>query len=135
MSFVLDTDTCSAYIKAHPLVWNRVGQYSGRLYLSAITLAELTIWECRATAPPKRAQDIKDLLKLVTPLEVTVDVARRFGETQAALMDAGQLAAQMDLLIAATALVHGYTLVTHNVQDYANIRGLTGLTVVDWMVP
>jgi predicted nucleic acid-binding protein len=40
-------------------------------------------------------------------------------------MDAQQRAPEMDLLIASTALVHGYTVVTHNVQDYANIPGLT----------
>jgi predicted nucleic acid-binding protein len=41
----------------------------------------------------------------------------------------------MDLLIASTALVHGYAVVTDNTGDYADIRNLTGLTVVDWLVP
>jgi len=36
------------------------------------------------------------------------------------------------LLIASTALVHGYTVVTHNALDYAMIPGLT---LVDWLVP
>jgi len=39
MSFVVDTDTCSAYIKGHPLVSNRFLQYGGGLYLSIVTLA------------------------------------------------------------------------------------------------
>lgn len=130
MSFVVDTDTCSAYIKGHPLVSNRFLQYGGGLYISVVSLAELTIWASRAHAPPKRAQDVQDLQKLVVPLDATVDVARRFGTIQAALMDAGQLAPEMDLLIAATALVHGYSVATHNTQDYAMIPGLT---VVDWL--
>lgn len=132
MSFVVDTDTCSAYIKAHPRVWNRFQQYAGQLHVSVITVAELAIWECRANAPVQRAQDVQDLLNNVTILEVTVEVARRFGKIQAALMDAGQQAPEMDLLIAATALVHGYTVVTHNTVDYANIPGLA---YVDWLVP
>jgi tRNA(fMet)-specific endonuclease VapC len=132
MSFVVDTDTCSAYIKGHPLVNNRFIQYSGRLYLSIVTLGELTIWARRAQASPKRAQEVEDLLKIVTPLDATVDVARKFGETQAALLDVGQHAPELDLLIAATALVHGYTVVTHNTQDYAMIPGLT---LMDWLVP
>jgi tRNA(fMet)-specific endonuclease VapC len=132
MSFVIDTDTCSAYIKAHALVWNRFLQFGGQLHVSVITVAELTIWECRSAAPAKRAQEVQDLLQEVTILEVTVPVARKFGEVQAALMDTGQFAPDMDLLIAATALVYGYTVVTHNVQDYANIPGLR---FVDWMVP
>ena len=36
------------------------------------------------------------------------------------------------LLIAATALVHNLTLVTHNVTDFTNV---SGWTVVDWSVP
>jgi tRNA(fMet)-specific endonuclease VapC len=132
MSFVVDTDTCSAYIKAHPLVWNRFMQYAGRLYLSVVTLAELTIWVSRKNAPPKRAHDVVSLLNSVTPLDATVDVARKFGQIQAGLMDAGKQVPEMDLFIGATALVHGYTVVTHNTQDYAMIPGLT---IVDWMVP
>lgn len=132
MSFLVDTDTCSAYDKGHSLVYNRFNQYGGKLYISAITLGELTIWTCRAGAPAKRVQGLQNLLKLVTPLDVTADIARKFGEIQAALMDAGQKAPEMDLLIAATALVHGHTVVTHNVADYANVPVLT---VVDWMVP
>jgi len=38
----------------------------------------------------------------------------------------------LDLLIAATALVHDLTLVTHNTQDFMNVPGL-GLA--DWTVP
>ena len=35
-----------------------------------------------------------------------------------------------DLMIAATALVHDLTLVTHNVKDYQNIPDLQ---IVDWL--
>lgn len=36
----------------------------------------------------------------------------------------------MDLLIAATALAHDLTLVTHNTHDFAHVPGLR---VVDWL--
>jgi tRNA(fMet)-specific endonuclease VapC len=36
----------------------------------------------------------------------------------------------MDLLIAATAILHELTLVTHNVEDFASVPGLA---VVDWL--
>ena len=65
-------------------------------------------------------------------LDVSADVARKFGEVRAGLLDQGQPAPNMDLLIAATALTYNMTLVTHNVADYANIPGLT---VVDWQIP
>ena len=132
MSFVIDTDTCSAHIKGHPLVHNRFLQYGGRLYISIVTLAELTIWARRAKAPPQRAKQVNRLLKSVVQLDATVDVAEKFGEVQAGLMDIGLSALDFDLMIAATALVHGYAIVTHNTADFANIPGLT---IVDWLMP
>ena len=72
------------------------------------------------------------LLKDVAVLDVTADVAQKFGAVRAGLLDVGLPAPNMDLLIAATALVHNLTLVTHNLADYANIPGLT---VVDWQIP
>jgi tRNA(fMet)-specific endonuclease VapC len=132
MSFVVDTDTCSAYIKGHPLAYNRFLQYGGRLYISTVTLAELSLWASRAKAPRKRLRQVRDLLKSVTTIDVTVDIAWKFGEVQADLMDRGLQAPDLDLLIAATALVNGCTVVTHNTADFQNIPGLN---VVDWLVP
>jgi predicted nucleic acid-binding protein len=133
LSFLVDTDTCSAYVKANPVVFNGFLQYGGGLHISAITLGELLTWALRAKAPPSRLQDVQDLLKIVLVLDITADVGRKFGELRAALLDAGTPAPEMDLLNAATALVHNLTMVTHNTQDYANIPGLTN--IVDWLVP
>jgi tRNA(fMet)-specific endonuclease VapC len=132
MSFVLDTDICSAQIKGHPMVFNRFLQYGGRLHVAMATVAELALWMCRATTTSKRRQEIADCLQLVTPLDVTTAVAYKFGEIQARLFDSGLPMPEMDLLIAATALVRGYTLVTHNTADYARVPGLN---MVDWLIP
>src|SRR4051794_31860048 len=132
LSFLLDTDTCSAYIKGVPRAFNRFVQYGGRLHIATATLAELATWALRAHAPPSRLPKIQDLLTLVRILDVTTDAAWKFGQIQAALFDGGRPAPNMDLLNAATALIQNFTLVTHNVQDYANIPGLT---IDDWLVP
>jgi tRNA(fMet)-specific endonuclease VapC len=55
---------------------------------------------------------------------MTQDVARKFGEVRAALLDQGLPPPALDLVIAATALVHNFTLVTHNTLDFGNIPGL-----------
>ena len=132
MSFLVDTDTCSAYMKGDHHVWQRFMQYRGRLQVSAVTVGELFTWARRANAPPQRLQSLLDLLNDVTVLDVTEQVGRKFGELRAALFDAGRPAPDMDLLIAATALVHDLTLITHNVRDFANVPGLT---VQDWLNP
>jgi tRNA(fMet)-specific endonuclease VapC len=95
-----------------------------------VTVGELYTWALRAKAPPRRLQSLVDLLDDVIVLDVTGVVGRKFGELRAALFDAGTPAPEMDLLIAATAIVHELTLVTHNVQDFANVPGLT---VQDWL--
>ena len=105
MSFLLDTDTCSAHLKVPGLLTGRFLQYMGRLHISTITLAELYDWALRARASPKRLLSIADLLNDVAVLDVDPAVARRYGELQAAFRDAGQPAPKLDLFIASTALI------------------------------
>lgn len=104
----------------------------GRLHISAVTLAELSTWASRAKATPQRLKSLNELLADVQVLDVTPAVANKFGEIQAGLLDKGQSAPGMDLLIASTAIVHGHVLVTHNTKDYA---GIPGLNLVDWLAP
>jgi hypothetical protein len=40
VSFLLDADICSAYLKGNNAVANRFIQYGGRLHLSAVSLGE-----------------------------------------------------------------------------------------------
>ena len=44
MSFLLDTDMCSAYLRGSRVVQNRFLQYLGQLHLSTICLGELYTW-------------------------------------------------------------------------------------------
>ena len=90
----------------------------------------------RACSVPARATRLLPgllaMLKDTTILDATYDVAYTFGIIRAPLLDRGLPAPGMDLMIAATALVHGLTLSTHNTQDYANVPGLS---LVDWLAP
>ena len=70
MSFLLDSDLCSAYLKDDPKVNSRVIQYGGQLHVSTITVGELYTWALRAKAPPKRLQDLLGFFKDVTILDV-----------------------------------------------------------------
>jgi tRNA(fMet)-specific endonuclease VapC len=136
VSYLLDTDTCSAHLKQKGPVTNRFLQYTGRLHISVITWGELLTWARRAQAPPQRLQAVEDLAKDVTLLEIGEEIgeeiARRFGGLRAELLDIGRPTPEMDLWIAATALVHGLTVVTHNARDFAHIPGLP---VEDWLAP
>lgn len=130
MSFLIDTDTCSAHLRRNHAVFQRFLQHGGQLHVSAITAGELFTWALRAGSSPKRLQSLLDLLTDVAVLDTTLDIARKLGELRAALLDQGRPTADLDLVIAATALVHGLTLVTHNVSDFAHVPGLK---VTDWL--
>jgi predicted nucleic acid-binding protein len=75
VSFLVDTDICSAHLKNVRIVTNRFLQYTGRLKISVITLGELYTWALRAKASPKRLQSLLELLNDVTVL--TVDLTLR----------------------------------------------------------
>lgn len=132
MSFLIDTDICSAHLKQKGVVTNRFLQYLGGLHISTITLCELYVWALRAKSPPHRLNGLREMLVDINVLDVTVPIAEKFGELQAKLLDAGRGAPGMDLVIAATALVHDLTLVTHNVKDFVAVPDLRG---VDWLTP
>lgn len=68
LSYLLDTDICSAQMRANARVHGRFIQYSGRLYISTVTLGELYVWVLRAKASPKRMQSLLELLREVQVL-------------------------------------------------------------------
>jgi len=131
VSYLIDSDTCSAFLRADRRVSGKFLQYMGRLHISAVTAGELLAWAARANAPVARAVGIANLLKDVTVLDLTLEVARTFGVLRAEQLDQGRPAPALDLLIAATAMHHDLTLVTHNIRDYANVPGLA---IEDWLV-
>lgn len=132
MSFLLDTDTCSAYLKQNRNVESRFQQYGGQLHVSVITVGELYSGVLSKRASPRLLPALLAMLKDTAILETTYDVAYTFGVIRASLLDSGLPAPGMDLMNAATALVHNLTLVTHNTQDYDNVPGLR---LADWLAP
>ncbi len=132
MSFLLDTDICSAYLRNDAVVVRRVMLHYGGLNVSVITVGELLTWALRTNAPAARLKGVQDILKGATLLDVDPGIAEKFGEIRAGLLDRGITVGQMDLFNGATALVHNLTMATHNVQDYASIPGLA---IDDWLAP
>jgi tRNA(fMet)-specific endonuclease VapC len=133
MSFLLDTDTCSFHLKRPSGLSHRFVQYSGRLHLPTIALAELYAWAYRRANPNSLLRAIgHDLLRDVTVLDFDSACAEQFGKTRGGLLQQGIHVSTPDLMIASIALVHNLTLVTHNTADFQNIAGLR---LDDWLIP
>ena len=132
MSFLHDKDICSAYLKNDSRVVAKVMLHFGGLHVSVVTAAELLTWARRAAASPARFDGVRDLLAASVVHDVNLAVAEEFGSLRGPLHDRGRVVGELDLLNASVALVHNLAMVTHNVQDYANVPGLT---LIDWMAP
>ncbi len=133
MSFLLDTDTCSAHLKRPSGLMHRFVQHSGRLHIPTIVLGELYAWAYHRKDPAPVIQRIEeDLVADITVLAFDSDCAKELGKVRGQLLQQGISVSRMDLMIGAVALVHDLTLVTHNTADYRNIPGLR---LDDWLTP
>jgi tRNA(fMet)-specific endonuclease VapC len=132
VSFLVDTDICSAYLKGDHSVHGRFMQYGGRLHISAITGGQLFTWALIAGATSNRMERLLDLLRDTIFLDVNRAVSERFGHLRAQQRSLGHTTPDTDLLIAATAIVHNLTVVTHNQKHFASIPGIS---LQDWLAP
>ena len=130
--FLIDTDVLSALRRRerHPAIVRWVeGQRTADLHISVVTVGEIerSITQ-QQRHNPAFARDLAVWLDRVLAwygdriLPVDAATARRWGQLSAAL---GNDSA--DLLIAATALEHGLTVVTRNVRHFEP----TGVSVLD----
>jgi tRNA(fMet)-specific endonuclease VapC len=132
MSFLLHRDACIAMLRRVRRVVNRATRHRGNLHVSALTILGLELWLVRPQTPSRYLPLYGPLLTDLRILAVTDAVAHRAAGLGSRLRLQGQRLSNTNLLIAATALVHGLTLVTHSTQVYANIPGLP---VEDWTQP
>ena len=131
MSYLLDTNICSAHLKRPAGLAHRFIQYGGRLHIPTIVLGELYAWAHRRTHPTLLLRQIEDeLLADIDVLEYDRACAESFGKVRGSLLRQGVVVSAVDMMIAAVALAHNLTLVTHNTKDFQNIPGLA---LEDWL--
>lgn len=133
MSFLLDTNTCSAYLKRRRGMNHRFVQHSGRLHVATIVLGELFTWAYKRSNPQPTLDAISnELLPQVNVLGFDQNSAHLFGKTRAAMLNKGHSIDGIDLEIAVIALHHDLTLITNNTSDF---RFVPNLRLDDWLVP
>ncbi len=132
MSYLLDTNICSAHIRRPAGLAHRFIQYSGRLAIPTIVLGELYAGAYMLANAAKILVGIEYLLQDVTVLPFDSACAEAFGKLRGVLKQQGRPVNPIDLQIAAVAKVHNLTLVTNNTKDFENIPGLT---LEDWLTP
>ena len=94
------------------------------LAVSIVTLGELFEGAFLFPDSDIRLQTYRHFLVGYTVLNLSEPIIERFAQVRAQLRQQGQLIPDLDLLIAATALVHDLALVTRNRRHFARIAGL-----------
>lgn len=118
MSYLVDTNIISELTRPSPdagiVRWAKgVERHS----LSAISVDE--IWFGITRRPTVRLHTwMENYFQRHEILPVTAVIARRAGELRGDLSKHGIIRQQADMLIAATAQLHGLTLVTRNTRDF-----------------
>lgn len=96
--------------------------------IAFVTLAELYKWPIERNFSPERRAALERLLHSYVVLPFDEALARRWAEMSVQLKHAGRGISEADAWIAATALRHGLSLVTHNPRHFEHIPGLTVIT-------
>lgn len=130
--FVLDTNTISYFFRQHSGVVERLRQLTpSQVGVPAIVEYELRYGLLRLPEPAREPR-LAALARFLAPLAVLpfdTTAAAQAASIRCELEQRGQPIGPNDLLIAATALVNGATLVSRNVREFSRVPGLT---VVDW---
>jgi predicted nucleic acid-binding protein len=128
MSILVDTNVLSELARPRPDP--RVVDWAGGLssvILSAVTIEEV-FFGLSAKPSPRIERWFEDFLDSdCRVLEVTTPIARHAGILRGQLARRGRPRTQADMLIAATAALHGLTLATRNERDFKDC----GVTVVN----
>lgn len=127
--YMLDTNTVSHLIKAHPTVAQHViALPMGSISISAITEGELLFGLAKRPEAKRLHLLVREFLRRVDVLPWQSDIAECYGKLRADLEQQGKILAPLDLLIAAHALGTGAVLVTN---DHA-FDQVTDLVLEDW---
>lgn len=131
---LLDTDTLSAVLRGTPVVAARAREYlaeHGAFALSIITRYEI-LRGLKAKDATAQVQAFDRFCDTCLILPLTDEIVVRAAEIYAALRRRGQPTGDADILIGASALTHGFGVVTNN---EAHFRRIEGLHVDNWLRP
>lgn len=131
---LLDTDILSMIMRGHPVVLARAQKYIAEY--QQFVFSVITRYEVLRGLKAKNAQmqlaAFERFCAVNQILPLTDDVVTCAAEVYAELYQRGALIGDADILIAASALAHGMSLVTNNEEHFKRIDGLH---VENWLKP
>jgi tRNA(fMet)-specific endonuclease VapC len=124
---LLDTNTCIEIPRGRNavLLARYAGQPRADIALSAIVRSELLTGALLSAKPDENRRIAEEFFALFPCLAFDWQVADVHAEWHARLRRAGNIIGARDLMIAAAALAHKLTVVTHNTDEFRRIDELS----------
>ena len=134
MKYLLDTNACIGYLRGkNQHLLGRFGSHPpSDILLCAVVVGELRYGAERSTNPPQQHALVDAFVGQFASLPYDDVAARVYAEIRRNLTARGLPIGPYDYQIAAIALAHGLTPVTHNTKEFSRVPGLT---LEDWEVP
>ncbi|MFY9712486.1 MAG: type II toxin-antitoxin system VapC family toxin [Microbacterium sp.] len=130
--YLLDTNILIFLLRRlRPSILERMQQASGSIYVSTISVAELSYGASRSADPMRNRIAVEELLSRLNVADFDAAAAHHSGEIRAELAAAGRPIGGYDVLLAGQARAAGLTMVTNNVGEFERVPGLS---VEDWSV-
>jgi tRNA(fMet)-specific endonuclease VapC len=125
LRYLIDTDWVIDHLNQIERVVNRLKELRPQgLAISIISLAELFEGVHYSRHPEQSQQALEAFLEDVSGLGIDEEVCKLFGRERGRLRQQGALIGDFDLLIAATGLHYGLTVLTNNRQHFERVEGL-----------
>jgi tRNA(fMet)-specific endonuclease VapC len=132
MIYLLDTNACIHHLKfADSPITRKLTIHLPETAVCSVTIAELFYGAMRSNNPTQSLRVQQEFLELFVSLAFDDEAARICGQIRAQLADRGTPIGPYDLQIAAIAVAHDLTLITHNVGEFNRVQDLK---VEDWQI-
>jgi tRNA(fMet)-specific endonuclease VapC len=134
VKYLLDTNTCVHHLRqgSNSRVSGKLAAANpGDVALCSVVLGELLFGALRSNDAAKNTVQVRTFANGLPSLPFDDNTAGHYASIRADLAAKGTPIGPNDLLIAAIALAHGLTLVTHNTTEF---RRVVGLSIDDWQV-
>jgi tRNA(fMet)-specific endonuclease VapC len=128
--YLLDTDTVIYSLKGHPTVKVNLERHrQAVLKISIVTLMELYYGAYKSQKVMSNLSKIKSIEDAIEIIPLGRESAEVFAMLKANLEKSGTPLDDFDLILAACALAHDFTLVTNNLKHFERVEGLR---LVNW---
>lgn len=130
MEYLVDSDWVIDFLrKVEPTV-ERIEEFiTYGVGMSVVTLAELYEGLARSSNRDADEEALMIFLEAVDVVPLDDAACRIFGDERARLRKAGNIIGDMDILIGATAISNGLTLLTNNRNDFHRLHDLSIISI------